>query len=128
MLVVLWFLMTGVTYCTARAPELNICELVKSPEQYDRKIIVLTGLVYADIHSTGIRGEECQEGVIIRYDVNSAPPGFVDGIEVKRGGLDARPFRVKVKGKFFARVKGPLGYLRRLEVTNVLDWQFIGQK
>lgn len=107
---------------------INVCDLLKSPKRYDHKTLVATGFVYADIHSTGIEGEGCSGGVVIRYDVNSTPPGFVNGIEAKRGRLDRRRFKVTVEGQFYAQVPGPLGYIRRIEVTKVVNWGFVEEK
>ncbi len=106
----------------------DVCDLVKSPRRYDHKALIATGFAYADIHSTGIEGEGCSGGVVIRYDVKSAPSGFVKGIEAKRARLDTRRFKVTVEGKFSARVPGPLGHLRRIEVTKVISWEFLDEK
>src|SRR3954464_382981 len=76
----------------------NVCDLLRSPKHYDHKNVIASGFVYADIHSTGIEGEECPGGIVIRYDVNSAPRDFVKGVEEKRGRLDARRFRITVEG------------------------------
>lgn len=104
---------------------IKICDLLKSPERYDHKTLVTTGFVYADIHSTGIEGEGCLGGIVIRYDVNSVPSAFVKGIEAKRGRFDTRRFKVTLQGKFDARVRGPLGYIRRMDVTKVVNWAFV---
>lgn len=106
----------------------DVCDLLKSPRRYDHKTVIAAGFVYADIHSTGIEGEGCSGGVVIRYDLKSAPRGFVNGVEAKRGRLDTRRFKVTVEGKFHARVPGPLGYFRRIEVTKVLSWEFVDEK
>ena len=105
----------------------NICDLLRSPKHYDHKTVIVTGFVYADIHSTGIEGQGCSGGVVIRYDANSAPNDFVKGVEAKRGRLDTRRFKVTVEGKFFARVPAPLGHIRRIEVTKVLHWGFVDE-
>src|SRR6266853_3547983 len=95
----------------------NVCDLLRSPKRYDHKKVIATGFVYADIHSTGIEEEGCSGGIVIRYDVNSAPRDFVKGVEAKRGRLDTRRFKITVEGKFYARVPAPLGHIRRIEVT-----------
>lgn len=107
----------------------SVCDLLKSPRRYDHKTVIATGFIYADIHSTGIEGEGCAGGIVIRYNVNSVPRGFVNGVEKKRGRLDTRRFKVTVKGKFHAHVShGQLGYIRRIEVTKVLDWSFADEE
>ena len=76
--------------------------------------MIAVGFVYADIHSTDIKGEKCQGGVVIRYYVDSSPHDFVSGVEGVRRRLDPRRFKVTVQGKFSARVPGRLGYFRRI--------------
>jgi hypothetical protein len=106
----------------------DVCDLVKSPRRFDHQTVTADGFVYADIHTTGIEGDGCSGGVVIRYDLKSAPSDFVSGVEAKRGRLDLRRFKVTVEGKFHARVPGPLGYFRRIEVTKVLSWEFVDEK
>lgn|ERR1700686_4509859 len=112
----------------AQQPPTAVCDLVKSPRRYNHKAVIAAGFVYADIHSTGIEGEGCSGGVVIRYDVKSVPSGFVNGVEAKRGRLDKRRFKVTLEGKFDARVPGRLGYFRRIEVMKVLSWEFVDDK
>jgi len=126
LLTVLAMIMSG----TAKGQQsvMNVCELIKTAKRYDHKTVVVTGFVHADIHWTGIKGEGCSGGVVIRYDFDSAPRDFVNGVEARRGRLDTRPFKVTVEGKFHARVPAPRGYIRRIEVTKVLDWEFVDGK
>jgi hypothetical protein len=103
---------------------MGVCGLLKSANRYDHKTVVVSGFVYADHHWTLIEEKGCSGGIVISYDSDLAPHDFVDGVEAKRGRFASRPFQVTVEGKFSSRVKGPLGYLRRIEVTKVLHWEF----
>jgi hypothetical protein len=104
---------------------IDVCGLLKSAKLHEGKTVTATGFVFADRHSTGIGGEGCSGGIVIRYDSGRVPRDFVDGVEAKRGRFDSRPFNVTVEGKFSSHVRGPLGYLRRIEVTKVLHWEFV---
>jgi hypothetical protein len=106
-------------------PTLDVCGLLKSPGPHNRKTVIVTGLILADRHSTGIVGDGCNEGIVIGYDVDSQPKQFVDGIEDKRQKLDPRPFKVTVEGKFSDHVRAGLGYISRIDVTRALHWKFI---
>jgi hypothetical protein len=89
------------------------------------KTVVVTGFVLADRHSAGITSEGCSQGVIIWYAVGSLPKEFALGVEAKRYGLDRRPLKVTVEGKFFRNIRGPLGFFDRIEVRKVLCWKFL---
>ncbi len=127
---VLWsiFLILAVPMCKGQQRAIPLCNLLKTPNQYDHKLVETSGFIYADTHSTGIRETSCEGGIVIRYDLNAAPQGFVDGIEAKRGRLDNRPLKVTVKGRFHAHAHGPLGELRRLEVMKIIKWEFVDSR
>ena len=107
---------------------MDVCTLLRSAKSHEGKIVLVTGFITADQHSTAIGSEGCYRHVIVRYKSDSQPHDFVAGVEDKRLKLDPRPFRVTVEGRFQRRVRGPLGYFSRIEVTRALSWEFIGEK
>jgi hypothetical protein len=125
---ILSVLMPACFLAAGASKPIEVCTLVKSASAYDRTTVVVTGFVFAGRHATGIKGEGCSHGVIIRYDVNSVPKEFALAVEGKRLGLDRRPLRVTVEGKFSHHVRAPLGFIDRIEVSKVLCWKFIGEK
>jgi len=104
---------------------IDVCGLLKSAKQHDGRTVIVTGFIFADRHSTGMSGEGCFGGIVIRYDSDLAPHDFVDGVEAKRGRLDSRPFKVTIEGQFSSHIRGRLGYFSRIEVTKVLHWEFV---
>ncbi|MCJ7502050.1 MAG: hypothetical protein MUP80_03185 [Acidobacteriia bacterium] len=125
---VLASILLSVLSATSQEKAMDVCALLKSERKYDGKIVVVTGYVRATQHLTAIRSEGCPRSVIIRYKSDAQPDEFVAGVEDTRLWLDPRPFRVTVEGRFQRRVRGPLGYFSRIEVTRALSWDFIGEK
>jgi len=107
---------------------MEVCDLLKSAKQFDGKVVVVSGLIYAGEHSEGIGGEGCAQDLTISYDIDSMPHDFVSAITDKRLRLNSRPLKVTVKGRFRRRVPAPLGHVSRIEISKALSWQFIGEK
>jgi hypothetical protein len=124
-LIVLSIFSLGVLRLAPAQSSLTVCDLLKSSKRYDHKTLSVTGYIFADIHSTGIEGTGCSRGVVIRYDPDSTPADFVNSVEAKRTRVDTRQLKVTVEGKFFAHVKGSLGLIYRLEVTKIINSQFV---
>lgn len=126
---ILWFFVSMLFLVAAEGQEsMDVCALVNAAKQYDGKTVVATGFIRADHHLTGIQGEGCSRVIVIRYDRDMVPQEFADGIEDKRLRLDPRRFNVTVEGKFESKVRAPLGYISRIEITKVLHWEFVGGK
>ncbi len=126
---ILWAFVSIFSLAPAKGQESeDACALVKSAKQYDGKTVVVTGFARVDRHLTALQGEGCSQVIVIRYDRQSVPHEFADGIEDKRLKLDPRPFKVTVEGRFESKVKAPLGYISRIEVARVLRWNFVGEK
>jgi hypothetical protein len=104
---------------------ISVCELLENSKKYDGHIVTVRGIVMAERHSTALNGSECERAVVIRYDLDSQPEGFLTAVEAKRYKRDTRTLEATVMGRFKSRVRARLGYVSRIDVTNVLDYKFV---
>jgi len=121
-------ILLSVVSATGQEKALDVCTLLKSARKYDGKVVLVAGSVLVAQNATAIGSEGCSRAVILSFDRDSTPHDFVAGVDGRRLGLDPRPFRVTVEGRFRRHVRAPLGYVSRIEVTKALSWEFIGEK
>ncbi len=123
-LICVFALLTGLA--VAEQKPLDACRLAESLHRYDGRVVVVTGLVTAEQHSTAIGGADCSKLIVIRYKRGSQFGSFERDVESKRLKLESRPLQVVIRGKLTAKVCSTLGCFARIDVTRVLQSSFLG--
>jgi hypothetical protein len=105
----------------------TVCEVVKNPQHFDGKPVVVESTIVADLHATVLQGRSCGRGLYLSFAAKESPPKWRelgDAVAAKSSGLDNRILRVKVRGIYHSNLKAGARHIRQLEMTEVLEVQF----
>jgi hypothetical protein len=124
------FVLCVVSLGTAQqaAKPLDACRLLSTREQYDNRIVTVSGYVEASYHVTMLTSADCKGGIALA-DSKSLPADplygvYHEGVQAKRVDKNARKFKVVVQGRFRttlpkARIGGS-----QLVIMRLLDARF----
>jgi hypothetical protein len=104
----------------------NVCELLKSAKQFDGKVVVVSGFIYAAGHSEGIAADGSPRidpfhmtliGCLTTSFLPSQTDAFACG-----------PSRLLSRDDSGGMFPHPLGRVSHIEISKALSWKFVGEK